>query len=376
MPRVNSSRAGAAATALFLLALCPATAADLLVDSLRTVGPGSTVYLPIRILTTPDEALASLQFDLVWDRPGLSAVSTAGEAVRGSLKRLYGAANGNRRHLVAALNQEALAADPQANTLVNLFILVDRSAASGTWSLALENTMAVSQSGDPLTLRGGRTTLIVDARLPAEVLPPEAILQAATLNGSAAIAPGTLFRLIGPGTDWNSDLTVLVGGAAAPVVAAGPRWIEFHAPAAMPAGGDATLEVRAGRDVLAAVACQVTSALPGFFTTDATGTGPAVASNGDNEPNSFQRPATPDSTLTLYGTGLGTDAAQLSVWLSARPLAVTSLQPDPAGRPGIQSVTVTLPPDMSADLFTQVSTGPRDGSARSLPGVQVSIAPE
>ncbi|MCC6536708.1 MAG: hypothetical protein IT162_04110 [Bryobacterales bacterium] len=360
--------------ALIWLALPAAWAADLQLGPLQTAGPGSTVFVPVHILTAPGESLAALQFDLVWDRPGLTAVSTAGGAVRSSLKRLYRSNDGAAaRHLVAALNQETVKAEEQPGTLVNLFILVDGATPAGSWTLSLENAVAVSGSGDLLDLRGARTTLVVDPGLPANVLPPEALVHAATLGGTTAVAPGTLFRLIGPGTDLGLDLTVSVGGLAAQVHLAGPRWIEFQVPADAPVGGAAQVEVRQGGNTVASVPCQVAESLPGLFTTDASGTGPAVASNPDSEPNTALSPAPRKGWVTLYGTGLGSDPASVAVWLSGRLVPVTAIQPDPAGRPGIQTMAIALSEEVAADLFTQVSAGPSNGTAFSPAGVQISL---
>jgi hypothetical protein len=112
----------------------------------------------------------------------------------------------------------------------------------------------------------------------------------------------------------------------------------------------------------------VTPSAPGIFTANAQGTGPAAAqvvfSASDIRPNQLTTPASPNSIVTLYGTGLGpisgpdnvapgsvATAGTVTVTIGGKPAAVLY-----AGRapqfPGEDQINIQLPPDVPLGCYT------------------------
>jgi uncharacterized protein (TIGR03437 family) len=99
----------------------------------------------------------------------------------------------------------------------------------------------------------------------------------------------------------------LVGGFPAPILYASERQVSAIVPyeIAQPFQLSTPVVVRYAGQTSNGFAMQQTSASPGLFTADSSGTGHAAALNADYMPNSPSQPAAPGDIVQLYLTGEG-----------------------------------------------------------------------
>jgi uncharacterized protein (TIGR03437 family) len=161
----------------------------------------------------------------------------------------------------------------------------------------------------------------------------------ATVNAASydrTVAPGQLVAAFGSGTAAATNLTVAatlvplptdlsgiavrVNGVAAPLffVSAtnGAFQINYQLPFET-APGVAQVEVIQDGKLAATEYLEVSNVAPGVFTTNASGTGQAIALNQDYSLNSSQRPAARGQYVIVYATGQGSallDAATRELW--------------------------------------------------------------
>ncbi|MBC7927851.1 MAG: hypothetical protein H7039_19570 [Bryobacteraceae bacterium] len=81
--------------------------------------------------------------------------------------------------------------------------------------------------------------------------------------------------------------------------------INAVAPSSLTPGTVTRVVVRNGFQSAAPLELRVEESVPGLFTVNNSGTGPAAALNQDNTLNIESTPALPGSVVTLYGTGFG-----------------------------------------------------------------------
>jgi uncharacterized protein (TIGR03437 family) len=188
-------------------------------------------------------------------------------------------------------------------------------------------------------------------------LKPASAVNAATFQGSAPVAPGSIATVFGSGM---ADRTDTVTGAPWPMSLAGrevvvndeivaalyfvsPAQVSLQVPSASPLGSN-RLAVRLAEtgELIAGGSLLVASTAPGLFSANADGQGQAVAVNQDGKTNSSANPAAKGSVVTLYGTGQG---------------QVSPAVADGAGAPsGSLSSTVAVPTsDGKACVTTQPS---------------------
>jgi uncharacterized protein (TIGR03437 family) len=151
-------------------------------------------------------------------------------------------------------------------------------------------------------------------------LKPAATVNAASYQASAAVAQGSLASLFGnqlaagqstvSATTWPISLLnrqLLVNDSlAAPIYYMGTGQVNFQVPMNAPLGTDRIAVVTADTgELVAGGTLLVSSAAPGIFTSNQSGSGQGAVLNQDNSINSSSNPAPAGSTVVLYGTGQG-----------------------------------------------------------------------
>ncbi|MGI8743133.1 MAG: SBBP repeat-containing protein [Bryobacteraceae bacterium] len=136
------------------------------------------------------------------------------------------------------------------------------------------------------------------------------------------LAPGEIVSLFGPGIGPDepasarpdasgkmpttlSNTSVLINGAAAPLLYVSKNQINAVVPFAVGAAAQATVHIERQWFDLAPVSVAVADAAPGAFTLDGSGYGQIAALNEDGTINSPENPAAQGSIVALYLTGFG-----------------------------------------------------------------------
>jgi uncharacterized protein (TIGR03437 family) len=147
------------------------------------------------------------------------------------------------------------------------------------------------------------------------------VVNGASYQASVPVAKGSLAALFGGGlmtgdsvkvstTTWPKTVAnrqlVINDDLQAAIYYMGPAQVNFQVPSNAPLG-TARIAVRTADtgELVAGVSLLVSSAAPGIFTVNQTGTGQAAVVNQDNTMNSAANPAAAGSTIVIYGTGQG-----------------------------------------------------------------------
>jgi uncharacterized protein (TIGR03437 family) len=238
---------------------------------------------------------------------------------------------------------------------------------------------------------------------PVQVFPTAVVNIASRLHGP--LAPGEIVAItgseIGPAARVEMALTpegtaetrlgdtrVMLDGAAAPLLYAGPGEVAAMIPYAAAGKSQATLQVETRGRATNAVTLPVAAAFPGIFTTAGNGKGQALALNEDGTSNSETSPAVKGSLLTFYATGEGqtdppgTDGAiagesaprpgqEIAVTLGGRPVEVTYAGGAQGLVAGFMRVTVRIPADLEAAGAVPLVL--RAGAVAAQDGVTVAV---
>ena len=181
----------------------------------------------------------------------------------------------------------------------------------GTYLGAITLTLAAFTKTVPVTISIGN---------PGPQLPSAGIVNAASYQ-AGAIAPGEIVTLfgtsIGPQMPYGAKVQdgalianlaatkVWFDNIAAPLIYAYPNQIAAVVP--FEVHGKTSVRVQVENLVARTppVILPVQEAVPAIFTADASGVGPAAASNEDGSPNQTSNPAVKGSIVVLYATGVG-----------------------------------------------------------------------
>jgi uncharacterized protein (TIGR03437 family) len=174
---------------------------------------------------------------------------------------------------------------------------------------------------------------------------PGGIANAATYANSG-VAPGEILAIfganLGPAAGLSNQVIsgvvpnalagvrVWFGNIAAPILYAGASQLDVVAPYSIAGSSSTNVRVEYLGVSSPAVAVPVVPALPGIFTLDTSGSGPAAVLNPDYSVNSATKPAKRGDTIMIFATGqgatspAGTDGlAALAASKGPPPLAVT-----------------------------------------------------
>ena len=181
---------------------------------------------------------------------------------------------------------------------------------------------------------------------PAAPAGPAVVVNSASLRPETGIAAGSLASAFGSFSSGNVTLTV--NGESAQLLAATAGQLNFVIPAGT-LEGLATLEVRAGVDVISQGQFQVTPAGPGLFVTDeAARSQPGAILNQDYTLNTVATPAPRGAVAQIFATGSesadATAPLPVSVWIANRPAEVLYSGIAP-GFPGLWQINVRIPDD-------------------------------
>ncbi len=215
---------------------------------------------------------------------------------------------------------------------------------SGTWvgrnTLTPQVTVTVSADDPTTKLRGiFRTAGGVEINSEPPVVFDGGIVNAASLVGSAPLAPGSFISIFGaklattPATKETLPLqstlgvtTVTLGGVVLPLQHASDGQINAVVPYNLPLDIPQSMLIRRGTALSVPEQVIVTSSQPGIFTRDLAGAGQGMVVNREFHVVDSANPAKPGEYLAVFSTGLGevTPAAAAGQPAPANPLAQTS----------------------------------------------------
>src|ERR1019366_2914121 len=296
-------------------ALTAAHGAQLSIPS-ATAPPGASILLPVTF-ASQSAAATGIQFDLQYDNSALSLSATVGEAARTSGKTLslWDLAPGQMRFLITGLNRNPLV----DGTLINLFVNLSPTAASGTYPVKLLNVVGTDSSAQAVTVRavdGGVT-------VQGTAGPGSRLQTAGVLNGASllpgSVAPGEIVTLVGAGIGPASPqmpngsptsavldgTSVLFDGTPAPLLYAAPNQINAIAPYGLYKKVSTELQVTQRGQAIADLRLSVADAAPSIFTTDGSGVGQGAILNQNSTVNSPSNPAERGSIIIVFSGGAG-----------------------------------------------------------------------
>jgi uncharacterized protein (TIGR03437 family) len=152
--------------------------------------------------------------------------------------------------------------------------------------------------------------------------PALAALQNSASSAGGSVSPGMIFTLYGSGIgpavlvgaslDANgklataqSGVTITFDGVAAPIVYVSATQVAGVVPYELAGNSSTQVVVHYNGQDSAPLTVTVASAVPGLFSANFSGSGPAVAFNQDTSLNSSANPAAKGSIVVLFGTGEG-----------------------------------------------------------------------
>ena len=288
-----------------MLPVCFCHAAELRLEN-QSAPPGASVLASVAFASqaTP---VSSLQFDLVFDPAVMNVGVTVAAASRSGEKILYlrDVLPNRKRFLLAGLNNSLILDGP----LVNLFVNV-LPEASGEYSIQFDNVVASDDRGQPVLLSTQNAILSVQPGSAVTALLPDGVLNGASFL-PGPVAPGEVITLIGSGIGppqpltAESDFSVRFDDVPAPLLFAQSNQINAVVPFALAGKTTAQLTVVSRGQTITALPVPVTTAAPGIFTLDSSGSGSGAVLNEDSTVNSPSNPADRGSIIMLFATGAG-----------------------------------------------------------------------
>ncbi len=181
---------------------------------------------------------------------------------------------------------------------------------------------------------------------PAAPEGPAIVVNSASFRYETGIAAGSFASAFG--SFPTGDLTVLVNGASARLIAATSTQFVFVVPSETPPGM-ATLQVILGGSVVSDGRFEVTAAGPGLFVAGgASAAQPGAVLNEDSHLNTAAAPAATGSVVQIFATGYRrldqSGAAPVAVWIANRPAEVLYSGRAP-GVDGLWQINVRIPAD-------------------------------
>jgi hypothetical protein len=279
---------------------------------------------------------------------------------------------------------------PPAQVLASNFVYCDGSQPVYQASIGLSGAYSASvvdlaaQPGSGATPVNGsavaayqisRTAGALTVAAPSVNFTASSVLNAASFQ--PGIAPGGLFSIFGSGLAGPGPATaVIVGGQTASVLLATPFQINAQVPVGV-APGATNIQITSpyGYSVQNAT---VQAAAPGIFVIGTASDGTSSLGAVVNQTGTLNGPTTPalrGSTVTIYGTGLGTTTVKSGLSYAngtvtanlggtALPVAFAGLTP---GFVGLYQVNLTIPTATAPGLLIPLSI--QEGSAVSNPVV-------
>jgi uncharacterized protein (TIGR03437 family) len=259
---------------------------------------------------------------------------------------------------------------------------------------------------------GGSSTINVTLTVTAPLPTITRVVNGASYS-SGSLAPGEIIVISGTAIGPNETATgsvdtstnrwattvggvqVLINGYASPVIYATSTQVAAIVPFSVSGRLDAFVQIRYRGVTSNTLSQPVTSAVPGIFTANSSGTGPAAALNDDGSVNGAGNPIAKGRTLVIFGTGDGlqqnTSGARpetgqvvvftnlpdlprtilpVAVKIDGQPCNVTYFGQAPGQVAGLFQYNVVVPATVgSGQLSLEVSVGEN----RTQSGVTVSV---
>jgi uncharacterized protein (TIGR03437 family) len=187
--------------------------------------------------------------------------------------------------------------------------------ALGVWSLAVENNGSDDFIG---YIRGFTLVFTGTAQTTKPITSSEAVFGAAGFQ-SGVVAPGEMINIagvnLGPGTAVVAPagnlptslggVQVTFDGAPAALSYASANVLTVQAPFGLSPGAMTNMVVSYQGNTSDSVLLNVLSSVPGIYTQNGNGRGPATAVNADGSINSAAHPAPKGTYVSFYAAGLG-----------------------------------------------------------------------
>jgi uncharacterized protein (TIGR03437 family) len=214
---------------------------------------------------------------------------------------------------------------------------------TGQAVIPFTRTLAVPANGSAIFSLGASGLFVVTPDYDAPTVAPAVSRVTNTADGTTAVAPGGLIRIIGAGLAPTTasapgiplptalgDACLTVGGQALALFRVSPTEVQAQLP--FNVSGPSPLVVRNPGGISTAFPVPITGTAPAIFRNISVGgeSGlPAVIRNLNKEVANFTNPLHPDETISIFLTGMGqtTPAVALGAAAPADPLALASAQP-------------------------------------------------
>jgi uncharacterized protein (TIGR03437 family) len=194
--------------------------------------------------------------------------------------------------------------------------------------------------------------------LPAAPTGSAIAVNGATFRADQGMAPGSFASVFGAFSTTPDQ--VLVGGAAATIVAAAASQVNFVVPRTI-AAGSAVISVRAHGQEIAQGQATITPAGPGIFVLDGTDPAqPGAVENQDYGVNSSTKPAPAGSVVQIFATGFGPlnsdGSAAVQVFFNDIPGQVLYSAPI-AQYPGLWQINAQVPAGVKGQVALEIVAG-------------------
>jgi trimeric autotransporter adhesin len=194
------------------------------------------------------------------------------------------------------------------------------------------------------------------------------VVNAASL-GTGAIAPGEIITVFGSGFD-KTNTQLLFDGAQATLFYTSATQINALTPASLTTNSNTTVSIVVDAATIAGSLVPVVAAAPGIFTI-AGGTGQAAANNQDGSVNSASNPAVRGTAVSLFATGQGSGAGNVTLMIAGYNAPLLFAGPAP-GFPGLMQINAQIPSGFLPPGIQSVVLSV--GGAASQPGVTLAIS--
>ncbi len=166
-----------------------------------------------------------------------------------------------------------------------------------------------------------------------------AVVNAASLV-AGAIAPGEIITVFGAGFG-TTNTQLLFDGAPATLFYSSATQINALVPPSLTANSTVTMSIVVNGAAVGGSSVPVVAAAPGIFTIPG-GSGQAAANNEDGSLNSASNPAARGSVVSLYATGQGSSANNVTLTIAGYGAPLFYAGPAP-GFPGLMQINAQIP---------------------------------
>lgn len=227
-------------------------------------------------------------------------------------------------------------------------------------SISANGTILIADSGN------NRIRSLTPAAVSAETATVSVVNAASLATG--AIAPSEIITVFGTGFD-KANTQLLFDGQPATLFYTSATQINALAPATLTANSSTTMSIVVDGAAVAGSPVPVVAAAPGIFTVSG-GAGQAAANNQDGSINSASNPAARGSVVSLYATGQGSSAGNVTLTIAGYNAPILYAGPAP-GFPGLMQINAQIPGGFLPPGIQQVVL--TVGGAASQAGVTLAI---